>query len=97
MLVGDTFINGIAIAKLREHLIQLIIRDAMVGFFKALHVFVFPIPKAEGQDDEVGGIEGFGIGDALLIVGIDFSLVVDGEEDGAIKAVVFCKDSGHLR
>ncbi len=71
-------------------------------------LFFWQCQKAVKEDDEIGRCEVLQAGDVVNLEiclfsflridrhgGIDFSLIIDSEKDGAIKAVMFAENSGH--
>ena len=68
-------------------------RDAAFeGGDEALHVGIGPVAETQAEDDGVGGVEGDGIGEGFLVVGVDRAVGVEGEEHGAFEAVALAQD-----
>ena len=62
------------------------------GGGEARHGGVWPLPKTKAEDDPVGGIEGLGVGDALVVVGINCAVGIEREEDRAAEAVTLTEN-----
>ena len=65
----------------------------VIGIHKVLHVLVGPVAEPKGYDNEVSRVHGLGVGDTLLVVGIDLALVIHREENGAVESVVIGEDA----
>ena len=65
----------------------------MVGIHKVFHVLIGPVAEPKGYDYQVRGVHCFRVGDALLVVGINFTLVIDRKENGAVESVVIGEDT----
>ena len=65
---------------------------AAVSVDEVLHLIVGVIAPAEGHDDDVGGVEGVGVGERTDVVGVDDAVGIEREEDGAFEAVALAED-----
>ena len=68
-------------------------RDAAFeGGDEALHVGIEPVAETQAENDRVGGVEGGGVGEGFLVIGVDRTVGVEGEEHGAFEAVTLAQD-----
>lgn len=65
---------------------------AAVGVDEVFHLVVGVVAPAEGHDDDVGGVEGVGVGEGTGVVGVDDAVGIEREEDGAFEAVALAED-----
>ena len=63
-----------------------------------LHLVVGQVAEAGEDDHQVGRLERLQAGDVVVAVGVDRAVLgIDGEQDGAVEAVVLGQDLGQLR
>ena len=62
------------------------------GGGEARHGGVGPLPKTKAEDNAVGGIEGLGVGDTLVVVGINCAVGIEREENRATEAVTLTEN-----
>jgi hypothetical protein len=52
-----------------------------------LHLRLRPVAETQPHDDHIRAIECLGAGQRLLVVGINYAVRIEREEDGALEAV----------
>ena len=73
-------------------------RDAPVaGSIKVFVHLIGPGAKTQQHDDGICRVQCLRVGEALLVVGINLPLVIQGKEDGALEPMTLTHNLGHHR